>query len=78
VKALLAWARQPTSIAGLSALFGTFSAIALHQIGWLQGAPLLAGALVSIALPDNTAAKTDAEVLTQNILAEFRLAAANK
>ena len=78
MKALRAWVRQPTSVAGLSALFGTFSALILHQISWVQAAPLLVGALVSIALPDNTVAKADAEGLTENLIANFHPTVASK
>jgi hypothetical protein len=78
MKALLAWARQPTSVAGLSAAFGTFSALVLHQVSWVQAAPLLAGAIISIALPDNTVAKADAQGLTENLIAKFRPTVAMK
>jgi hypothetical protein len=78
MKALVAWAQQPTSVAGLSAVFGTLSAVVLHQISWVQAAPLLAGAIVSIALPDNTVAKADAEALTETVLAEYHPTVASK
>ena len=65
---LLAWVHQPTSVAGISALFGTISAVALHQLSWAQAVPLLAGAVVSILLPDNTGAKDQAQALAGAIV----------
>lgn len=64
---LLVWAQQPTSVAGLAALLGTFSAVMTHQLSWAQAFPVLAGALASIAMPDNTRAKGDAEALARDI-----------
>ena len=66
----LLWLRQPTSVAGLSALVGIFSAMALHQIGFTQAVPLLAGAFASIALPDNAGAKAIAEALARKAVAQ--------
>jgi hypothetical protein len=65
---ILLWLQQPTSIAGVSALVGTVSAVLTHQLGWSQAVPLLAGALVSIAIPDNTAVKAAAETLAQDVV----------
>jgi hypothetical protein len=65
---LLKWLRQPTTVAGLSAAFGTFTALLGHQVTWAQAIPLLAGAAVSIALPDNSIAKADAIALGQAIM----------
>lgn len=47
------WARQPTTIAGISAVLGTLSALVAHQVTWPQAVPLLVGAVVSIILPDH-------------------------
>ncbi len=66
--ALIVWARQPTSVAGLAILFGTLSALMTGQLSWGQAFPLLAGALASIALPDNTRAKSDAEALARGMV----------
>ncbi len=68
MKPLIVWAQQPTSVAGLATLIGTISALVSHQLSWAQAFPLLAGALTSIALPDNTRAKSDAEALAQDIV----------
>ena len=65
MKQVLAWLKQPTSVAGVSAVVGIVSGLALHQINLAQAVPLLAGALVSIALPDNTDAKNAAELLAR-------------
>ncbi len=63
-----AWARQPSSIAGLAAICGAISALLTHQLSWAQATPVLVGALVSVALPDNTQAKTEAVGLTAAIV----------
>lgn len=54
---LRAWLRQPTTVGGISAVVGTVVAMALMQITWYQAAPLLAGAAMSIILPDDSSAK---------------------
>jgi hypothetical protein len=71
MKPLITWLKQPTSVAGISALSGTVSAILLHQLTWFQAVPLLGGAVVSIILPDNTAAKDDAIALTRALASKF-------
>jgi hypothetical protein len=68
LKVLVAWLRQPTSVAGLSAIMATISGLATHQLSITQALPLLVGGVVSIVLPDNTAAKSDAESLTGELL----------
>ena len=65
---LSSWVRQPTTVAGLSAALGTIVALLLRQINWLQAAPLLAGAAMSIILPDNTSAKQRAEELATSLV----------
>ncbi len=55
--------RQPTTVGGLAALFGTLEAILSGQMNWQAALPLIAGALVSIVLPDNSGAKADAEAM---------------
>jgi hypothetical protein len=69
MEGLTAWLRQPTSVAGISALLGTVTAMVMHQIGLVQAVPLIAGALVSIVLPDNTRAQREAESLAATIVA---------
>ncbi len=69
MKKFYAWLQQPTSVAGLAAAFGTLSAVLSHQISWTQAAPLLAGAIMSVALPDNSAARTSAEAAAGAIVA---------
>ena len=64
MKVVLAWTRQPTTVAGISALFGATAAHLAGQISWIQSMPIIAGALVSILLPDDSAAKADAEALS--------------
>jgi hypothetical protein len=72
MKLISAWLQQPTSVAGISGVVGTLLAILLHQVTWAQAVPLLTGSLISILLPDNAAAKTSAEGLSQDILAKLR------
>ena len=36
---MLAWLRQPISAAGISALFGTMSALVTQQVTWAQAMP---------------------------------------
>ena len=74
MQTMLAWLRQPTSVAGISALFGTMLALVTHQIGWAEAMPLIAGGLASIALPDNAGAKADATSLARAIAAEIQKA----
>jgi hypothetical protein len=60
MKKLQQWLKQPTSVAGLAALLGTLSALLSHQLTWVQAGPLVLGAIASVALPDNSAIKSDA------------------
>jgi hypothetical protein len=66
---LQAWARQPSSVAGIATVFGTLSALLTHQLSLLQATPILAGAVMSIALPDNSEAVSAAETVASTILA---------
>ncbi len=61
------WLQQPSSVAGIAAILGTLSALLTHQLNWAQAAPLLAGAVASIVLPDNSAAKAEAETLVRGL-----------
>jgi hypothetical protein len=66
---IVTWLRQPTSVAGISALLAVATGMASHQLTLAQGLPVLIGAVVSIVLPDNTAMKTDAIALSQDLIA---------
>jgi hypothetical protein len=68
MKQLSTWVRQPTTIAGISALFGTLVALALQQMGWAEAVPLLTGSAISMILPDNTAAKQQAVTVAADIV----------
>jgi hypothetical protein len=68
MKALIVWLQQPSSVAGISALLGTLTALALNQLNWAQALPLLAGSTMAIVLPDNSAARADAVGLVQSFL----------
>ena len=72
MRTVQAWLRQPTSVAGISALFAALTALLSHQLDWAQALPIIAGAVISIALPDNAAAKADAESLARAIAAEIQ------
>jgi len=67
MKGLQVWVRQPTTVAGISAALGTLVGLVLQQLSWGQAIPLLAGAVMSILLPDNTAAKAQAETLAATL-----------
>ena len=57
--------RQPSTVAGLAALCGTLEAALSGEMTWAHTLPFLVGAVVSILLPDNSAAKADAEALAR-------------
>lgn len=63
---LTGWLRQPSTIAGLSGLVAIVCALLTGQIDWAQAAPLIAGAAVSIAMPDNTGARQAAQTLARD------------
>jgi len=67
---LRAWARQPTTVAGFSAMLGTLCALLLHQLPWTQAVPLVVGAVTSMVLPDNAGAKQEAEALATDAVAK--------
>ena len=68
---LHAWLRQPTTVAGISALIATISALLMEQITWPQAIPILVGSTVSMLLPDNTNARQQAQQLAGEIVAKI-------
>ena len=66
---LRAWLRQPTTIAGVSALIATLSALLIKQIAWPQAIPILVGSAVSMLLPDNTDARQQAQQIAGELVA---------
>jgi hypothetical protein len=72
METVLAWLRQPTTVAGISTLFGTLSALVTQQVSWAQAMPLIVGGLAAIALPDNAGAKASAELLARAIATEIQ------
>ena len=68
---LRAWARQPTTVAGISTLIATVSALLLQQLGWQQAIPLLVGSAVSMVLPDNTGARQEAQQLASDVVSKI-------
>jgi hypothetical protein len=68
---LSAWLRQPTTVAGISALLGTVVAVLLGQMSVAAAVPLVTGAAVSMVLPDNSAARQQAATVAQEIVAQI-------
>ncbi len=68
---LRAWMRQPTTVAGISALIATASALLMGQIAWSQAVPILVGSAVSMLLPDNTGAHEQAQQLASEIISKL-------
>lgn len=68
---LRAWARQPTTIAGISAVIATLSALALSQLTWPQAVPVLVGAVTSMLLPDNTDVRRQAQQLASDVVSSL-------
>lgn len=65
---LAAWFRQPTTIAGVSTVFGTLVAILTKQMSFPAGAPVIVGGLMAMALPDNTKAAAQAQQLATDAI----------
>ena len=68
---LRAWLRQPTTVAGISAVIATVSALLMDQIAWAQAVPILVGSAVSMLLPDNTGAHEQAQQLASEIVTKI-------
>ncbi len=68
---ILAWARQPTTIAGLATLLGDAVVAATASASWRVELPLALGSAVAMALPDNTAASALAVRTLRDVLAAF-------
>jgi hypothetical protein len=62
---LRAFLRQPTTVGGLAALSGTIAAALSGQMTWRAALPLVVGAIVSILLPDDSAASANAAALAR-------------
>ena len=68
---LRAWLRQPTTVAGISAVIATVSALLMDQIAWAQAVPIFVGSAVSMLLPDNTEAHKQAQQLASEIVTKL-------
>ena len=68
---LRTWLRQPTTVAGISAVIATVSALLMDQIAWAQAVPILVGSAVSMLLPDNTGAHVQAQQLATEIVTKL-------
>ena len=53
---VLAWLRQPTTIAGIAALVGAAIMVATGAVTWRIELPIAAGSVIAMAMPDNTQA----------------------
>ncbi len=69
---LRAWVRQPTTVAGISAVIATISGLLLKQLSWEQAIPLLVGSAVSMVLPDDSAARQQAQHLADEMVTTIR------
>ncbi len=67
------WASEPTSVAGFATILGTLTAMLSHQLSWAQAIPLLVGAVVSVALPDNTGARAGAVALAGAVVSAINI-----
>jgi hypothetical protein len=65
---LLVWLKQPTSVVGLSGIFGTVAAVLSGSMTWQAAVPLFAGAITAIILPDNSAEKTDVQAVAAAVV----------
>lgn len=66
IKSLIAWSRQPTTVTAVATLSGTAAALATHQMTLANALPLIVGALLGMALPDNGGAR----VAVQNLVTD--------
>jgi hypothetical protein len=66
----VAWLRQPTTVAGISAAVAAVVSLALGHGTLADEAPLLAGAVMAMILPDNTVAKAAAAALAKDVVAQ--------
>lgn len=60
--------RQPSTVLGLSALIGTFTAFLTGQLTWQGAVPAIAGALAAVLLPDNSSAQAAVKEATAAIV----------
>ncbi len=70
--ALLAYLRQPTSIAGIAAMCGVLIGFLSGNTSWQGALPVIVGAIVAIALPENPAAKAAVATLVTDAIAAQR------
>jgi hypothetical protein len=66
---VLNYARQPTTIAGLSALAGVATGLFTGELSPAAAVPAVAFGLVMIAVPENKAAQADAKALAADAVA---------
>jgi hypothetical protein len=65
---LLAWSRQPTTVAGLSTLAGVGIGVVSGATSWQTAIPLAVAGIVAVVLPDNAGAKTTAQTLAADLV----------
>lgn len=66
---VVAFARQPSTILGLSTALGTAVAVLTGQVTLIGAIPAFAGSLVAIAVPDNTGLQTAAQRAAAELVA---------
>jgi hypothetical protein len=65
---LLSWFKQPTTVAGFSALVGTAMGFATGSMTLPTALSVAVGSLVAMALPDNTAAVQASKTATSDLV----------
>jgi len=68
MNSFLTWFRQPTTVAGFSALIGTGMGVLTGSVTAPSAASLAVGALVAMLLPDNTAAAQASQVAAGDLV----------
>lgn len=68
MKELMAFWKAPLNQAALATCAGTGLAVLQGAVTWQHAVPLLAGAIVTLIIPDNTVAKEDVEALVTDAI----------
>lgn len=70
--------RQPTTLMGIATMVGTGVSLATHELSWAVALPLMAGAVVAIAIPEKPAVQADVQkAVTDGIAAVTKPSAAS-
>jgi hypothetical protein len=68
VNNLLAWFKQPTTVAGFSTLVGTVMGVLTGSVNVPTAISLAVGSLVAMVIPDNTAAAQASKAAAGDLL----------